>query len=61
MKSKMYTYEDVIKQLVASGKVDEILSSDKAKLLSAEIFTPTGELSPEWAEHIAQLKLIEKE
>lgn len=45
-------YDDAIKALIASGKADQILNSDKGKLLSADVFTPEGELSPEWAEYL---------
>lgn len=57
----MFTYEDAIKQLVAFGKADKILSSDKAKLLSTPALTPTGDISPEWAEWLAQQKNLQKE
>lgn len=50
--SVVHNYNNAIKALIASGKADEILSSDKGKLLSTETFTPTGELSPEWAEYL---------
>lgn len=57
----IYTYEDAIKRLVASDKAGEILNSDKAKLLSTPALTPEGNLSPEWAEHIAHQKALENE
>lgn len=57
----MYTYEDAIKQLVNSGKADEILNSDKARLLLTSALTPTGKITPEWAERLTQQKNSQKE
>lgn len=54
-------YNDAIKLLIASGKAKEILNSDKGKLLSAETFTPTGELSPEWSKFLKDIKEKENE
>ena len=58
VKKEKYTYENAIKQLVASGKADEMLSSPKAKLLSTPAVTPTGDISPVWAEHLAKQKSL---